>query len=209
MRRLLAVSVALVIAGSSAAMAQTVSMADMGATSPLGTMNFNAPSGPLGIPLGSTELDVGGTSPLPDIAQCTGGAMSDVSSAASAGAFDGGGTSTDSSMGGTNIGGGNSADSFDGGGAPLGSNVAGSCSTTGAAASSALANTPATGLQGFGSVTNTTIPLGSVEIANSGVSPLVGVAGPTITTPCGGASTSTGTMSELRLLKDSDGSHAQ
>jgi hypothetical protein len=187
MRQLIAFVASVVIAGSSGALAQTAPMPGMGATSPLGSMNFNAPSGPVGIPLGATELNVGGTSPLPGVAQCASGAIPGMGSSASTGAFDGGGTSTGSAIAGTMSGG------FDGGGTTLGSALASSCTTTGTAASSTLANTPAAGLQVPGGATNTTIPLGSVELANPGVSPIVPVPAPTITTPCGSASTVGGT----------------
>jgi hypothetical protein len=197
MRHLVAFVASVVIAGSSGALAQTAPIPGIGATSPLGTTNFNAPSGPVGIPLGATELNVGGTSPLPGLAQCASGAMPGIGSSASTGAFDGGGTSPGSAMGGTTSGG------FDGGGTTVGSATASSCTTTGTAASSTLANTPATGLQVPGGTSNTTIPLGSVELANPGVSPIVPVPAPTITTPCGstspvgGTSMSTGNVSSF------------
>lgn len=92
MRWLLSLATSIVIAGCGAAFAQTGPMPGMGATSPLGSMNFNAPSGLVGIPLGSTGLDPGGTSPLPGSAQCTSGAIS-------GGGFDGGGASLGSANG--------------------------------------------------------------------------------------------------------------
>ena len=186
MRRLIAFVASIVIAGSGGALAQTAPMPGMGATSPLGTMNFNAPSGPVGIPLGATELNVGGTSPLPGVAQCAAGAIPGMDSSASTGAFDGEGP-PGFRHGGTTSGG------FDGGGTTLGSAMASGCTTTGTAASSTLANTPAAALQVPGSTTNTTVPHGSVELANPGVSPIVPVPAPTITTPCGSTSTVGGT----------------
>jgi hypothetical protein len=179
MRRLLSLATSIVIAGSGAAFAQTGPMPGMGATSPLGTMTFTAPSGQVGIPLGSTELDPGGTSPLPGLAQCTGGAISGIGSAAASGVFDGDGTPTGFGIGTSNSGG-----SFEGGGTSLGTAIGSSCST--GAASGTLANTPAAGVQVPGSANGNTIPPGSVELANPGVSPLVGVPAPGITTSaCG------------------------
>ena len=183
MRRLLSLATSIVIAGCGAAFAQTGPMPGMGATSPLGTTTFTAPSGQIGIPLGSTELDPGGTSPLPGLAQCTGGAISGIGSAVTSGVFDGGGTPTGFGIGTSNSGG-----SFDGGGTSLGPAIGSSCST-GAASP---ANTPAAGIQVPGSANGNTIPLGSVELANPGVSPLVGVPAPGITTSACGA---TGSLS--------------
>jgi len=178
MRALFAFAALVAIAATSAASAQTAPTPGMGATSPLGTMNFNASSGPVGIPLGSTELDTGGTSPLPGVTPCA------VGTTASTGVFDGGATSIGSGMGSSTTG-----SSFDGGGSSLGSAVASSCSTTGTAASLPLASTPSAGLQLPGSAGNT-IPLGSVELTSPGVSPLVGVPAPGIgTSTCGSTST--------------------
>src|SRR6266481_6080295 len=76
MRRLLAMTAAIFLFGCGSGFAQTAPTLGMGATSPLGTMNFNAPSGPVGIPLGATELNTGGMSPLAGGTLCTGTAAS-------------------------------------------------------------------------------------------------------------------------------------
>src|SRR3981081_3281378 len=64
MRRVLTMGGAVFLFGCPTSFAQVAPAPGMGATSPLGTMNFNSPSGPVGIPLGATELNSGGTSPL-------------------------------------------------------------------------------------------------------------------------------------------------
>jgi hypothetical protein len=172
MQRLSAIVFSLVLVGAGSAFAQTGPMPGMGATSPLGSMNFNAPSGPVGIPLGATELAGSGTSPLPGVTQCTPGTITGIGAAASAGVFDGGGAAIGTSA---------SGGVFDGGGASMGSGMSG-CAASGNATAPTMPNTPAAGLQG--STIGTTIPLGSVEVANPGVSPPIGVPAPTIgTTP--------------------------
>jgi hypothetical protein len=81
-RALVFTAAVLFIAG--AASAQTASPpAAMGATSPLGTLGANAASGSAGIPLGATEIDPVGLSPLSS-ATCVG-------AIGSGAAFDGGG----------------------------------------------------------------------------------------------------------------------
>jgi hypothetical protein len=192
MLRLSAIALSLVIAGAGGALAQTAPLPGMGVTSPLGSMNFNTPSGPAGIPLGATELGNGGTSPLPGVTPCTlggiSGAGTGMGTSTSTGAFDGGGSSGGISGMGTST----STGAFDGGISSMGTGTT-SCATSGIAAAPAMPNTPATGLQG--TVGNTTIPLGSVEVPNAGVSPLIGVPAPTIGTtgtigtPCGSSMT--------------------
>src|SRR5205085_12395243 len=193
MRRLLMLAAALVIVGSGGALAPTSPMPGMRATSPLGSMNFNAPSGPLGVPLGSTELDGGGTSPLPGMTQCAGGTVSGMSSSASTGAFDGGGSSTGNGMGSSNMGTSTMGSGFDGGATSTASGMGSSCATSAATASPTMPNTPAAGLQ-TPNIGSNTIPLGSVEVANPGVSPMVGVPAPA-TTPCGTSTTGGASMS--------------
>jgi hypothetical protein len=173
MRPLLVLAAALVTAGCTGAFAQTTPMPGIGATSPLGSMNFNAPSGSVGIPLGATEVDTGGTSPLPGVAQCAGGAMSSSGSSGSSGPFDGGGTSSGSGMG-------------------------SSCDASAAGTSPGTTNTPAAGLGVPGISTSNTIPLGASELANPGVSPMIAVPAPGFaTTPCGSASTTGGMSSQM------------
>jgi hypothetical protein len=173
MRRHVSWVAALAIIGCTGALAQTAPLPGIGATSPLGSMNFNAPSGPVGIPLGSTEVDTGGTSPLPGVTQCATDAMSSVGSSGSGGPFDGGGTSSSSGIG-------------------------TSCGTSATGTSPGMANTPAFGLGVPGAGTTSTIPLGATELANPGVSPMIAVPMPGLaTTPCGSAPTMAGASSQL------------
>jgi hypothetical protein len=203
MRRLLTLAAAIAIAGSCGALAQTGPTPGMGATSPLGSTNFNAPAGPLGIPLGSTELDGGGTSPLPGVAPCSVGTTAGMGSSATTGVFDGGGSSMASgmsggSMGGNTMGSGTVGSGFDGGGTSTASGTGSSCVTSGTAASPTMPNTPGAGLQVPNTGSNT-VPLGSVELANPGVSPMVGVPAP-VTTPCGTSTTGGTSMSTGNML---------
>jgi len=71
----------------------------MGATSPLGVLGATSSVGPVGIPLGSSELTPGGLSPAPldptvSIDPCAGTGLSGTGTSGSASTFDGAGMST-------------------------------------------------------------------------------------------------------------------
>src|SRR4051812_20372983 len=83
MLRALTITGVIFLLGCGSSFAQVAPAPGMGATSPLGTMNFNAPSGPIGIPLGATELNTGGLSPLASGTLCAGTATSSTGMAGS------------------------------------------------------------------------------------------------------------------------------
>src|SRR5712672_2318960 len=157
MRRFVTMAGIIFLLGGSSSFAQVSLAPGMGLTSPLGTMNFNAPSGPLGIPLGATQLDTGGLSPVAGGTLCAGTATSSSGTASSSSGMttSGGGisgSSTGMMTSGTGIAG--SSSTFDGGGAMLGSSIASSCSpavtgTTGTSPGTAM--TPSSGL-GIGTI---------------------------------------------------------
>jgi hypothetical protein len=160
MPRMIAV-IAVLLSTCSVAAGQTVAPSAMRATSPLGMPGSGNTSGPqgAGIPLGSTEIDVGGLSST----ACTSSSASSI--------FDGGGLGgADSTLPqSTCTSPVNGASS--GTGSPL--------STPGASSSLAL--------------DGGTIPLGSTELNNAGVSPLIdNSTGSGLVTSCSGATMSTG-----------------
>jgi hypothetical protein len=173
------ISIVMLVLSSGLAVAQMAPLpggSALGVTSPLGTMGSNS-AGPVGIPLGSTELNSGGLSPAPitplsgATTNCFGGTGIGTTGTGMAGAsnftFDGGGTTGLSA------------------GAPISS---GSSSLTGGCTSSApgggstgLASPLSTpGSPGLTTLNGGTIPLGATELDSTGVSPLVSVPGPTI-----------------------------
>ena len=83
MKRALTMAAAIWLASFGVGFAQGVPAPGMGVTSPLGTLGSQASSQSPAIPLGATELEVNGISPL--VMPCSG-------SAASNSAFDGGGS---------------------------------------------------------------------------------------------------------------------
>jgi hypothetical protein len=160
MPRMIAVA-AMLLSTCGAAAAQTVAPSAMGATSPLGMPGSSNVSGlqAAGIPLGSTEIDVGGLS----------------------------GSACASSSG---------SSIFDGGG--LGG--AGSTSSQPTCASPASADANGTGsplstpetISGL-ALDGGTIPLGSTELSNAGVSPPIDNAiGGGLMTSCSGTTMNTG-----------------
>jgi hypothetical protein len=163
MRRLLSVAAAMLLLGGAPAISQVASTGSgaspgMGMTSPLGGTGS---VGPVGIPLGSTELDPGGLSPGPlgsttstSLCGTNGTSMTATGMAGTAGSsstFDGGGNVGVSGLCGS---------------VPLGGTVSGtqSLSASGALAGSTL---------GIG-----TIPLGATEIGSAGISPMEPAPGP-------------------------------
>jgi hypothetical protein len=179
-----AVAVCLSAAPALAQVGMTSPAPAIGATSPLGTGGMFPSTGPLipgtlpsdpggtvgagatGIPFGATELTPGGLSPAPCLpGTATTGGLS---------TFDGGGTSGMSSSGMAGM-----------------SSLSGTA--TGCGTAQAPGNAAGTGLvpNGLGTTQNSqlnggTIPLGSTELNNGGVSPLPPIPGPsTVTSPFG------------------------
>jgi hypothetical protein len=170
--RLLSLIAAAVLFGIGTAHAQSAMIGvGMGttsplATSPLGILGASASgNSTTGIPLGATEIDVGGLSPAP-ISNCnTSG------STAYSGMSSGVTGLNESGMAPTTVG-----SAFDGGG--FGSTTTSACASTGASASSATSGGLASPLSSMGTNSNFTlnggtIPLGSTEIYSAGVSPLI------------------------------------
>src|SRR3977135_1778150 len=200
MRRVLTMAGAFFLFGCATSFAQVAPTPGMGATSPLGTMNFNGPSGPIGIPLGATELNSGGTSPPAGGTLCTGTAASSGGTAGSTTGMSATGTgmsatgsgmsATGTGMSATGSGVAGSMSTFDGGGAPLGSMMGSTCPSGAAAGSPSMAATPSSGL-GLGTRPGgSTIPLGSTQLASPGVSAPMGVPVPSVSDiPCPGTST--------------------
>jgi hypothetical protein len=150
----------------------------LGVTSPLGTMGSSS-AGPVGIPLGSTELNFGGLSPAPiaplsSTTNCFGGTGTGTTGTGMAGGagvsnftFDGGGTAGLS------------------GGTPISSgspSLAGGCtSLPPGGGSTGLASPLSTpGSPGLTALNGGTIPLGATELDSTGLSPLVPLPTPTI-----------------------------
>ena len=169
----------------SPAFSQVGGMADptpgIAATSPLGVIP-GASVPPTGIPLGATELASPGLSPL------------------TAGTAGMAGFGSTCSAGGSPSSGISGASTYDGGGMGLGmgASLPGSgviCGTSSGGSTAAMSSTAS------GNVARTGIPLGSVEIGNAGVSPLVvvptpsaspsmmGILGPSPSTPIGTSTT--------------------
>ncbi|MEJ0094007.1 MAG: hypothetical protein WDN46_11395 [Methylocella sp.] len=165
MRRVLAAAAIAVSIGGGVVFGQVAPRPGMGPTSPLGSINSNAPSGPTGIPLGASELNTVGESPLAGATPCNSGAATAGESAGLSSTFDGGGSAT---MG-TGCGSGGS-------GLPLGG-----AGTSGVAGS-------APGSMGSG------IPLGATELGVPGESPeTTGSPPPDVPgTPCPGLSVTSG-----------------
>lgn len=157
MKRLVLVAVIASASGIEPCLAQATvnSPPAMGRTSPLGLMGANA-QGPSssGIPLGATELNPAGLSPLlggTTLCLATGG-LAPGSTGGATSSFDGGGTS----------------------GGP-GLSLSNTC-TSAASSGSPSATSSASGSSAAGGV----VPLGATEIGNTGVSPLITVAPPAI-----------------------------
>jgi hypothetical protein len=157
---------AITMLGCSTALAQVGGMSvptpGIAATSPLGMPGGSQPGtsvGPTGIPLGATELAAPGISSM----------LSDPTAMASG-----------CLAGGSGISGGISGSStYDGGGLAAGGMGAGTAPCAGASAGTASPSGSAPSASP-GGASRTGIPLGSFEIGNAGVSPLITVPSPTI-----------------------------
>jgi hypothetical protein len=168
MRRVLVAAMQAALFGCIPAFAQVGGMGNptpgIGATSPLG-MAPASPVSPAGIPMGATELASPGLSPA----------------AAGTLGMTGNGT-TCLTTGSPSPGISGSSTNFDGGGLgvgtgtlPGGAATSGTCGTSSSSSASASA---ATSPKSPGGAARTGIPLGSVEIGNAGVSPLLVVPTP-------------------------------
>jgi hypothetical protein len=161
MRRALIAATLAALFGCSPAFAQVGGMGTPGiaATSPLGMVP--GASVPLtGIPLGATELASPGLSPLTD------------------GTIGLAGAGTTCSATGSASGGMYSSSTYDGGGMGMGTSLPGSAAICGTGSSSGASLTAAMPATSSSGVVRPGIPLGSVEIGNAGVSPLVVVPTP-------------------------------
>ncbi len=189
MRRFLATAIVFIF-GCSSGLAQVGPAPGMRATSPLGTTNFNASSGPVGIGLGATELDSGGLSPLAGAMSCPmtttpGTGMGGSSSGMTAPGIGGSGSGYGTGLSG-------SSSTFDGGGGISGSSIASTCAPAGAGSSQGIVIAPPAGL-GLGTGSRNTIPLGATELNSPGESTTIGVPVPGVSDrPCPGASTMSG-----------------
>jgi hypothetical protein len=157
---------AITMLGCSTALAHVGGMSvptpGIAATSPLGMPGGSQPGtsvGPTGIPLGATELAAPGISSM----------LSDPTAMASGCLAGGGGISGGISGSSTYDGGGLAAGGMGTGTAPCAGASAGTASPSGSAPSASP-----------GGASRTGIPLGSFEIGNAGVSPLITVPSPTI-----------------------------
>src|SRR3954451_8846817 len=160
MQRLL-LTIAAMLLSCGAGQAQTAAnRSALGATSPLSGLGSPTSGAPTGIPLGATEINPGGLSPLPCSSAGTSlpgaaGSQTSLSTTASAGSpFDGGGMSS--------------------GGCALGPSA-----TVSSAGTASPLFTP--GATGGSSLAGGAIPLGATEIDSAGVSPLITVPSPSVT----------------------------
>ncbi len=185
---LIAIVIALLFSGPSLAQVSTPAI---GMTSPLSAVG--SPLNPVGIPLGAVELDPGGLTTLgspmtsgsigTSNSGCTNvlapGALaspSEVAGTTSAlSTFDGGGVDGTTTMSGTSVN-------------PMPSTALGTCSTTASSVSPSgtiLSTTTGTssGTSSTGLGTPAGIPLGSSELNNLGVSPLISIPTPDLADP--------------------------
>lgn len=173
MRRALIAAMLAGLFGSNPVFAQVGGMLtptpSIGATSPLG-ITPSSPVGPIGIPLGSTELVSPGISPGPaDTMGIAGnGTTCPITGSPSSSVT---GASTN----------------FDGGGLGMGTGTSlpgtATTSTTCSTSSSTASSSTATMSSSSGTVARTGIPFGSVEIGNAGVSATPIVPTPILPTP--------------------------
>ena len=159
MLRLAVMAAALLVGGAPAYAQGTTSAPPIGATSPLGSLGSAFPTLQSGIPLGATEIDPGGLSPLP----CAATGTLSSPTAGTGSTFDGGGSI----------------------GTATGMLTAGPCgSASGPPASAGIASPLSTPGRGPGFALNGgTIPLGATEIGGPGLSPIITVPGPTLSLP--------------------------
>jgi hypothetical protein len=185
MRCLLPIAAAMLILCAAPAIAQTA-LPGMGMTSPLAGTGA---VGPVGIPLGSTELDPGGLSPE---------ALGSTTSTSPCGTTGSSGIAT--GMSGATA----SGSTFDGGG-NIG--VSGPCGSVavGGTVSGTQSTSVSSGVTGGSTLGIGTIPLGVTELGSSGISPMLpGPAQPPtldLSTPqtfnsssCAGSATTPGTF---------------
>jgi len=157
-------------------------MPGMGVTSPYGMSSAAGPVGPIGVPLGATELATPGLSPAPPSTLGSGftvcSAVVGVPSTAATGLYDGGGVGTATGMSPTTMG--------TAMGTTAGTTNAASASTCNQASGSSNPGTlspsgtppSSSALLGIG-----TIPMGSTELNGTGVSPTpCPLSGPTLPT---------------------------
>ena len=189
MRHFLTTLAALLL-GCGAAFAQMappiVGAPAMGATSPLGVLGATSSVGPVGIPMGATELAPGGLSPAPlDPTASTDPCFSAGVSSTTTGStstFDGSGMNPGTTQG---------LASFGLSSGPMG--LSGSCGPgTSAGTASGTASTSILGGATAGALPGGGILLGATELNNAGVSPMF--TPPIVASPCG-ISSSTTTMS--------------
>ena len=189
MRHFLTTLAALLL-GCGAAFAQMappiVGAPAMGATSPLGVLGATSSVGPVGIPMGATELAPGGLSPAPldptaNTDPCFSAGVSSTTTGSTS-TFDGSGMSPGTTQG---------LASFGLSSGPMG--LSGSCGPgTSAGTASGTASTSILGGATAGALPGGGIPLGATELNNAGVSPMF--TPPIVASPCG-ISSSTTTMS--------------
>ncbi len=168
MIRTLVAAIATVLLGCGSAFSQIGTGAPvpspLGITSPLG-MAPGSPVPPAGIPMGATELASPGLSGVP------------------VGTTTGTGT-TCLASGSPSLGISGSSTNFDGGGLGVGTGTlpggAATSGTCGTSSSSSASSSAATSPTSPGGIARTGIPLGSVEIGNAGVSPLIVVPTPSL-----------------------------
>jgi hypothetical protein len=174
-RLVIAMAMAVLLHGGPAlAQVDTTALPTIGTTSPLGALG-SAPAGPAGIPLGAVELSPAGLSPMPlasiGSGACSGVGMASSGIAGSAGTYGSGSSGSYSSFDGGGMSGAMS-------GAPITtpSTISGACgsmasggSSSGTSAMPSVAAGPSSSSAG--------IPLGSTEVSNLGISPIVVVPG--------------------------------
>lgn len=185
--RILSVSILAMLVGCGTVGAQTPTGPAM-ATSPLGMLGSAAPGGftSTGSPLGATEIDGGGLSPLPGL-NCNASGSSSSGMSGTAGMTGISGVSGMPSASGT-------ISPFDGGGVASAGGMTGmsSCTLPSPAVSSAGMASPLStpGQISTFRLNGGTIPLGATELGNAGVSPLITSPMPSsMATPCTGSMT--------------------
>src|SRR5215212_9956039 len=157
MPRVLLTIAALLVSCVAAPAQNAVVRSALGATSPLSGLGSPTSGAPTGIPLGATEIDPGGLSPLP----CSSAAFS--------------------SLAGSSQSGGAAGTTFDGGGM-----FSSGCNAAPAATVSSTGNVSPLFTPGATSgslLSGGSIPLGATEIDNGGVSPMITVPSPSLASP--------------------------
>lgn len=155
MPRILLTIAALLLSCEAVPAQNAVVRSALGATSPLSGLGSPTSGAPTGIPLGATEIDPGGLSPLP----CSSAAFSSLAGSSQSGAAAG--------------------TTFDGGGM-----FSSGCNAAPAATVSSTGNVSPLFTPGATSgslLSGGSIPLGATEIDNGGVSPMITVPSPSLT----------------------------